>query len=435
MNSFPARALAIVLLIGLAAYVCLKGVLPALSRIDTDFPNYFTAARIVADGGDTSRLYDDSWFLGQIRHYGMDSNGKFAPFPPPTALLLVPIVRLTPLNALRVVTAINVLCLLCSIFLLARILSWNLVNAAVFVLLSGHAITSGLRFGQPYIIVSATCILGYYAYVNGRRVLAGALWGLFVPIKYFPVIMLAYFSIRREWRILAGGAAVIAAIAALSIGVLGWDIHRIFLLSVFENHLVGHLSLQDHIPPVSAAYQSFDTLFNRLFVLDPVANPRPLLAAPVLKTFALVTTKAAIALAALAALLHLARARPADAVAPSLGVLGVLLLLIAPANATYYMVLLWLPLALLMDYCLRQGARARACLLLSAYALIGFFPYRFTNPFEGHGGLNVLAYPRLLLLLVIFVAATYGLVFRERPPADRRSSLATAERTGSLSSE
>ena len=47
-------------------------------------------------------------------------------------------------------------------------------------------------------------------------------------------------------------------------------------------------------------YQSFDTLFDRLFVFDPAQNPQPLLAAPLLRTFSLITVKGSILLVAVA---------------------------------------------------------------------------------------------------------------------------------------
>src|ERR1700726_2348406 len=106
---FLSRGWAIFVLVGLAALVFQKGIVPAMSGIEADFPGYFTAARIVIDGQDTRRLYDDDWFREQIRRYGLESAknpGKFAPFPPPTALLLVPLARFEPLTALRIVTAV-----------------------------------------------------------------------------------------------------------------------------------------------------------------------------------------------------------------------------------------------------------------------------------------------------------------------------------------
>ena len=132
MQSFLKRAGAILLFVVLVTVLIARGILPAISTVGSDFPSYFTAAKLVADGGNVERLYDDSWFEGQMRRYqiGKPSAGKFSPFPPPTALLLVPVTRLEPLDALRVMTGVSVLCLIGSIILLTRILSWSVVVIA-----------------------------------------------------------------------------------------------------------------------------------------------------------------------------------------------------------------------------------------------------------------------------------------------------------------
>jgi hypothetical protein len=417
MRLFLNRPVAILLFAALAFLLTARGFVPAMSKIDSDFPGYFTAAKIVVEGGDVARLYDNAWFQDQMRLYHIGnkpSEGKFSPFPPPTALLLVPLAQLEPLNALRVMTGVSVLCLVYAIVLLARILSWSLIDSAVFILLSGNAVIGALRLGQPYILVSLTCLLGYYAYLNRKPVLAGACFGLFAPIKYFPVVILTYFAYRKEWKLILGGATAILAVALTSIGVLGWKIHEDFLSSVLGNHLVANMSMQD---PFTASFQSFDTLFRRLFLFDATLNPGPWMALPRLQVAGVIISKASIFLAGVATLFKLARSAGGNAAAPSIGLLGVLTLLLAPATATYHFVLLWLPVGLLVDYFYRQGAHAHAYFILGTYALIGFFPYRFTIPFEGHGGLTVLAYPRLLLLLAMFTACVYFVWSRVEPAA------------------
>jgi hypothetical protein len=399
-----------VLLAGLATLVLVKGIAPAMSGLSNDFPSYFTAAKLVTEGADLSGLYDDVWFREQMRRYGLEPHGKFAPFPPPTALLLVPLARLEPLSALRIVTAISVLCLVCSVFLLARLLAWQVTDSALFILLSSAALLSGLRYGQPYILASTLCILGYYLYLNGRPWLAGISFGLVVPIKYYSVIILALFGVQREWRVLSGGGVAILGIGLLSIAVLGWKVHEIFLVSVLGNHLTAHLSLQAQTTQFTSAYQSFDTLFNRLFILDADNNPQPLLAAPLLRTFGVITVKSALALLAATTLIKLARNRPAEALGPSIGILGILTLLIAPATASYTFALLWLPIALLIHYFLRNHAYRAAYFVLGAYALIGFIPFLNTGWFDGRGALTVLAYPRLWVLTAMFIGCAYLLL-------------------------
>jgi hypothetical protein len=408
------KALAATLLsVGLASLLWVRGIAPAVSRVDTDFPNYLTAARIVADGGPAARLYDDAWFQGQMRHYGIGKpqQGKFAPFPPPTALLLIPLCRLDPLNALRVMTGISLLCLIGSAFLLRRILKSSLLEATAFMLLSGYAVSNTLRFGQPYILVSASCLLGYVEYRRGRPLLAGLCFGLFVPVKYLPAVFLVYFAFIRQWRVVLGGAVASAAVVSASVAVLGWPVHQQFLASVLGNHLLANLSMQD---PFTATFQSFDTLFRRLFVFDPAANPHPWLALPWLPGIATLLTKSAILAVATIALVKVARDDACDSVPPSIGLLGVLVLLLAPATATYHFVLLWLPVALLIDHFRRENAFATAWAVLGMYALIGFFPYGHTAVFEGHGALTVLAYPRLFLLLMIFSVSAYCLLSHAR---------------------
>jgi hypothetical protein len=417
MQLFIKRSAAILLLAALVFVLVARGVVPAMSKIDTDFPNYFTAAKIVSDGGSVERLYDTVWFRQQMRNYriGNAAEGAFAPFPPPTALLLVPLNRLEPLNALRVMTSLNIMCLICSIILLARILCWSFVDAGVFVLLSGYAVLNGMRFGQPYVLVSLSCILGYYARLKGRPLLAGICFGLFSPIKYFPVVILIYFAFRKEWRVVVGGATAILVVALASIGVLGWKIHQDFLFSVLGNHLIANL--QD---PFTASFQSFDTLFRRLFVFDATSNPQPLLALPRLQSIGVPITKTLILLAAVATLIKLARSGVATATAPSIGILGILTLLLAPATATYHFVLLWLPIGLLVRHFSCERSPMYAYFILGAYALIGFFPYRITSSFAGHGGLTLLAYPRLFLLFAMFIACVYFIWSQTEPAVEGR---------------
>jgi hypothetical protein len=274
----------------------------------------------------------------------------------------------------------------------------------LFILLSGYAILGALRLGQPYILVSLSCILGYYARLKGRPLLAGLCFGVFAPIKYFPVVFLIYFACRKEWKVAIGGAIAGLAVVSLSIGVLGLKLHLEFLFSVLGNHLIGNLGMQS---PFTASFQSFDALFRSLFVFDATLNPQPMLVMPALHGIGVAVVKACIFIAAMATLVKLARNGAASAVAPSIGVLGIVTLLLAPANATYHFVLLWLPVGLLIDYFFRRNIPLGAYMILAAYSMIGFFPYRFVDSYEGRGGLTILAYPRLFLLLAMFITCVY----------------------------
>jgi hypothetical protein len=312
----------------------------------------------------------------------------------------MPLTGFKPLTALRIVTVLNLACLICAMLLLSRIFAWDLLDSALFVLALGWGLDNGLRCGHPYILISTFCLLGYYLYLKRKPWLAGLCLGVFVPIKYYPLCVLAAFALQRQWRVVMGGGIAIAAVALVSIGVLGWQVHQIFLADVLWHHLAGHV---EPGPRFIAIFQSFDTLFDRLLIFDPVRNPHPVLDAPLARTAAVLSTKGLLVLAAAAALIKLARGATARAIAPAIGILGILALLIAPGSGTYAFVLLWLPVALLIDYFLSERARVPAYLMLCTYVFIGFIPYGHTYPFDGRGGLTVLAFPRLFLMLAMFV--------------------------------
>ncbi|HEY6924852.1 MAG TPA: glycosyltransferase family 87 protein [Steroidobacteraceae bacterium] len=413
------------LLVGLLVHLLVSDVMPAFAAISSDFPVYYTSANIVRAGQDAAKLYDAPWFRGQMQHYGVGTqynNIAFAPYPPPTALLLVPLAGLQPLSALRVLIVLNVLLLGCSTLLLSRIFQWRLVDSALFVLLSGHALHTEMAYAHPYIIISTLCLLGYYLYLQRMPWLAGLCLGLFVPIKYRPLSILAGFGLLRQWRVLLGGGIGTAAVVLLSIVVLGWEVHSIFLSDVVLTHLSGRQSpaaLAAH----SAQAQSFDMMFAQLFILDPLQNPHPWLALePGERELALVATKVLLVLAAVPAMVKLIRGTAATSLAPTIGILAILPLLIAPGSGTYAYVLLWLPVSLLIDYFCSTGARLHGYFIFAIYALIGFIPYGHANQFIGRGGLTVLAYPRLFLLLAMFIVCIQGVMRSPRQDDARLQS-------------
>jgi hypothetical protein len=409
-DSIFSRTWKAVLLAGLATYLLMQGVMPALTAISSDFPEYFTSATIVRSGEDPVKLYDGAWFRDQTRRYEVgppENPGSFSPYPPPTALLLTPLTGFAPLTALRIVTVLNLLWVACAVFLLRKIFAWRLLDSALFILLSGWALHSGLRFGHPYILISTSCLLAWHLYRKRMPFLAGVCLGVFIPVKYYPAIFLAAFALRGQWRVVLGGGLAVATVALISIGALGWQVHQIFLFDVLWDHLTGHLN---NGPSFAVQFQSFDSLFSRLFIFDAARNPHPLLQAPLARTIAIITIKASLVLATAVALTKQARGTPANPIGPTIGILGILGLLLAPGSGSYALVLLWLPVALLVDFFLSQGTRAPAYLILGLYGIIGYIPYGHTTPFDGRGVLTVLAYPRLFLLLAMFVVGICAIV-------------------------
>ena len=384
----------------LVAFLVWRGVLPAVSRVDSDFPNYYTSAKIVTEGKDVTRLYDDSWFQAQIYAHGMNQEGKFSPFPPATALIFLPLTVVDPLTALRIAVLINLALLALSIRFLSNLFSTPLHGSAIFTLLSGIGLANCFRLGQLYILLSFLVIAGYYAYTRKRKVLAGLSWGLFVPIKYYPIVILAYFGFRKEWKVAITGVVAASLVGLLGILILGWDVHKEYFSSVLGSHLGSHFSHQN---PFSAAFQSWDSLLRRFFVYDPGLNPHPAFESTGLFLPLKMSILILQFIAGIGAILNVHRMGLVDPDAFSIGLLGLMALLLAPGTATYHYVLLWLPVGLLFTFFYKNGQKRMAVFILGVYAVLGFIPYGVVRQFDGDGVLTLLAYPRLALLLAMFL--------------------------------
>ncbi len=402
MHDTSRRIAAYFLFVPLLLLLFVKGILPALTTVQSDFPNYYTAG-LIARTGNVDRLYDDASFQLEITRTGLSQQGKFSPFPPPTALLFVPFSLLDPLSALRLMTLLNVVCLVSAIVVVRRMFFPSLLEAATFVLLTGIGLANAFRLGQLYIVLSLTLLLGYSYQKAGRSGRAGLAAGVLMPVKYFSLVLLIDALLKKNRTMVAWGLATIGFISALSILVLGWEIHWQFLTGVFGGHLGGNLTLQD---PFSPLFQSFDSLLRRLFLFDDNLNVHPFYASPVLYFGMKVFCLLAVASTAVYAM-RAAHGHPSDL---ALAVLCVATLLLAPATATYHFLLLWLPVGILLRHFSEQSSMKKFFSSLACYAAIGFIPYSMFAPFDGRGILTLLAYPRLFLLIVLFMIAVSAAV-------------------------
>ncbi len=400
-----------ILLILLAAFVIYWGIIPAFTVIDSDFPNYYTAGRIASQGTNIEKLYDDAWFQEQIHANGLTQQGKFSPFPPPTALLFMPLAPFSPLAALRIFTVINILALLAAIVLLAQSCPLRFKESALLVLLSGVGLANCFRLGQLYILVSCSIILGYYLFKRKQMLLAGVAFGLTVPVKYYPVIFVLYFAWMKEWKVVLGSLIAIFSLSLLSVAILGREVHEIFLQAIPGGHLQGTLSMQN---PFSASFQSFESLLKRLFVFDADYNPAPL----VNSTGIYLTLKVLIVLALVGITLFLCRQlqhlNNTDCNKAVIGLIGILGLLIAPATGTYHFVLFWLPIGLLLTSLSAWQEHRTFRVVMCVYGLIGFIPYSVFRQCDGRGILSVFAYPRLFFVLLLFATAVYAIYAHQR---------------------
>jgi hypothetical protein len=390
------RTVQMLLLTGIVIFIFWKGIIPAFREIETDFPNYYTASRLVLEGQSLDSLYNDAWFQRRMAEYGISVAGKFSPFPPPTALVMIPLARLDVLDAQRVWTLVNVVLLVAFVFLLSRILCVSPATAFLLTGMSGLALANNFRFGQWYLVIAFAMAYSFRKYREGNQIAPGIAVGLTGIVKYFPFVFLMIPLMRKEFR------AIWMCLLATIIGILctmtltGSDIFIQFVSGSAIQHASG--LIQD---PFSATFQSWGSLSRRLFVFDAGLNSHPLLDSRALYLFFHYGMTAIVALATLRGVLRLRRFSEPRAMDFQFVLLCVGGLLASPATATYHMLILVLPVGILLTR--TSGEKWWNIFFALSYAGIGFLPYSLFRLFEGRGILSIFAYPRLWLLSTLFV--------------------------------
>ena len=148
--------LLLVILLGLFLF---RGFVPAWRSLNTDFRNYYVAARLYREGESLLRVYDFTWFQRQKDHAGMEPClVGFVPDTLISALPIVPLAELPPLTAKRAWLVINAIVLALSALGLMQItqLGWRRVLIVTF--LAIEPLAKSFLFGQMHLLVGALLI-------------------------------------------------------------------------------------------------------------------------------------------------------------------------------------------------------------------------------------------------------------------------------------
>jgi hypothetical protein len=401
------------LLIVLTLYTIWKGILPAWQTLHSDFPNYYLSAKIVLEGKDIHRLYDDEWFNNQLQASRLAQQGKFSPFPPATAFVMLPLAHLPPLTAKRIWTLCNIGFLLWSIYLLQKITSWHWALCALAVLLTGQALINNFRLGQLYMMVSCLIVLSHYLIQQGKNGIAGSLLGTVAIIKYFPVVFIAGYALSGNRRLAIYATGTMLILVALQIGVLGTDVYLQYLSRVLLPHVQGELSMQS---PYAIAFQSWESLLRNIFVFHPTENLFPLVNWPAGKGFVQGIIYSFIALTIVYTLWQTRFIHKSLQAWVYLSLPALVAFVLSPASATYHYLMLIFPFTLLV--LLLQAWKASITLIgwfVLLYVGTGWLNYTYVYKLvEPRGWHILLFYPRLWLVLLLYGSYVLFIYFRLR---------------------
>jgi hypothetical protein len=262
------------LCIALGVFQLYVGIIPGWKHTQSDFPNYYVSSKLLVEGKELNKIYNDAWFNQQIKNYGIKEEGKFSPFPPPTAFILMPFVSFEPQTAKRLWLILNIGLLIYCASLIQKIIKWRYISCLNLLLLSGIALANNFFLGQMYLLLLVFILSGYLLITRNKKITGGIIWGIGAAIKYIPVILLFAFLNKKNQKAILGLLLSIILINLFGLFVFGIDVYKTFFRSVLFNHLDGHIAGQSQW---SFAFQTWNSFFSNLFLYDSKENPAPLI--------------------------------------------------------------------------------------------------------------------------------------------------------------
>ncbi|MEO7909986.1 MAG: glycosyltransferase family 87 protein [Roseiflexaceae bacterium] len=324
----------------------------AFQRQGPDFWILFKGARDWARGGS---LYDLDAIIEN--HFG-----HVFKVPPFYGMLFLPFVFQDGERILLFHRIINVILL--STIALVWFRMWNVrvfsaAGAGVLILLNFRPMADTIAFGQIDLALLLALTLAIWALRNEHDLLAGALVALGTLFKVYPLLLLAFFVVKRRWWALAGFVLGMLVLNGLSIAVIGWEMHRVYLFEVLPR-IGGTTSWVEN--------QTISGFLARLLVSpleSTIFHNRPI------ELLGLAIGGAVGLLACLLAL------RPARSTSTSFalqyGVFALVMVLTVPAAWMHYETLLFLPFAALLLHTREQQiGLTRTALLAISFALASY---------------------------------------------------------------
>ena len=380
------------LLTALVVLFIVRGFLPAWQSLNTDFRNYYVAARLYRDGSSLLRVYDFTWFQRQKDHAGMEMcQVGFVPDTLLSALPIVPLAGLPPLTAKRFWLVINGFLLALSTLLLKQItqLGWRRVLIIVF--LAVEPLAKSFLYGQMHLCVFFLLALAVWLVRRQRPFGAGISVALAAGLKLYPAIFLAFFLRKKQWHAISGTTVAMVILGGLSIYLFGINVHHIYL-----GQILPAIGRGENIDPYAPGWNSLTALLHRAFIREPEMNPHPLLHLPELYALVQPLCQAVIFLPAVGLLIPGVVRREHEQL--EWAAFAAMLLALSTGPTSYHLCVLILPAALALDSLLAEGRRPQAWILLGLYGTTCLPLNRWASR-DADGWRMFLASPRLYPLL------------------------------------
>jgi hypothetical protein len=325
--------------------------------VETDFPNYYTAAVLTLRGQPLRNFYDLTWFQRQMNYTGTERQlGAYPPNTPLTMLPLLPLAKLDPQGAKHVWLVFGLLAFASSVWMLSRLTEFHPAEVLLLALVCYGALSANLVLGQYYLLLVLLLTASAWCLIRGRPIAGGALLGLIFALRLYTAPFLLYFAVRRQWKAMYGMLVSILVLSIVAIGIFGFDAVWFYATTILPRGLDGTIT-----DPYLPGWGSMTAFLRHTFVREAELNPHPAFDAP--SVFFLLRGLYTLGLLALSLL---AIPRESSEEDRAFAWFVIVLFAISPHTASYHFLLLLVPVALL----LRGAPRTWSIGLLVLYVLV-----------------------------------------------------------------
>ena len=352
------ESLLLVLIAGLTAW---KGFLPGWRMLNTDFPNYYVAARLMRSHYCLDRLYDWIWFQRMAGESGISNQlVGFLGLTPFSALPVIPVSWLPVLDAKRAWLLCNVALLAAAVSMLSRHCSLNYRRTWLIALCAIIPLRTSFLFGQMHILVVALLVAAYVCHMRAHQICSGCCIALAAALKVYPLFFCIYFLVKKRWTALAAAVVCLGLCVGMSCLLAGRPSMSGYVFQQLPRSLQGESG-----NPFLPSLTSSSALFHRLFLPEPELNPHPLVSSPALYALLYPLWQAILA----AAVLYRLRVgfRTDDAEALEWSAFLCLLMFLSSAPASYQFVVLIAMAVPTASILLRQQRWRAAVVFLCLY--------------------------------------------------------------------
>lgn len=345
------------------------------------------------DGKDIKTAYDNVEFNRQLLMYGINEQiVSYTPYPPLTALIMLPIAKLVPLDAKLWWNIFNLVVLLACIIVLSKIAQLDFFKCGLIFFLSGFALANNFFFGQVYLLVLLFLLLSMYFMQRDKDDLSALFIAFSIVLKFYTIFFIFLFIFKKRYKLLVYTIIFSVLIYIPVVLITGFDLNWFYFTTIMPrlgDAWVGTV--------YAAEYQSFLSLLHRWFSYEPMLNPEPLFES----TLAFYVSKYSYIFFILTLAISVLK-RSAENLKLELSLFCITCLLLLPVNASYQFVVLIPAAAILFKYFYdKKKYFTGASLVLLMFLMNSHIQIFITNSLKS-SPFNILAYVKLIGLLIFF---------------------------------